>query len=236
MEQIANAPLSTALKRSLIGHAIVIAIATLSSMIHQQPRERIIPTLRVDLVALPDHKKDEAQALPAPEKIEPEKKTAASVTPEPTVVTPKVKVQEADVSLSKKRKKIEKSMKGAIERLRALEKLRALKGNIISKGTTTSGEAKEREEATYFDGVLQKLRDNWELPSWLQTQGLSAQVIVYLNSKGNILRIQFKRPSGNEVYDQEVRRAIQRSAPFDVPPEAVTESLSEDGVLLGFPL
>ncbi len=232
MEHAARAPsFSRAFKRSVLAHTLVMGLAILGSLVTERPRERIVPTLRVDLVALPDQKKDEPISLPAPEN------APTPPAPEKQVKTaPKIKMESAEVSLSKKQKTTAKSMKSALERLRALEKLQALKGNMISKGATTSGEAKEREQATYYDGVLQKLRENWELPSWLQTKGLSAQVVLFLNSKGNILRIVFKRPSGNDVYDEEVRRAVQRSAPFALPPQDVIDSLASDGVLLGFPL
>lgn len=233
MEQTAhNASFPRAFKRSVVAHILVLALLLFGSLITERPRERIVPTLRVDLVALPDQKKDEPVPLPVPEEA-----SAPQAQEEKQTETPqKIKPKDAEVSISKKQKSTAKSMKSALERLRALEKLQALKGNMISKGATTSGEAKERDQATYFDGVLQKLRENWELPSWLQTKGLSAQVVLYLNSKGNILRVVFKRSSGNDVYDEEVRRAVQRSAPFALPPEDVVDSLASDGVLLGFPL
>jgi len=131
-------------------------------------------------------------------------------------------------------------------RIKALEKIAAMqktasdaepiKGNIISKGSSISGEAKTSLETTYYDVVLEKIRSNWELPKWLQEQNISAKVLILLDRNGQITSYQLVKPSGNEQFDQEVKRAIEVSAPFPAPPTAVIPDVGTQGIQLGFPL
>ncbi|NDG83513.1 MAG: TonB family protein [Proteobacteria bacterium] len=210
----------------------------------------ILPSLKVDLVALPDQKKPadpvpvpvstpEPAAVPPP----PARTETAGIEPETT--------DKPDFTLSKTKKKkrpskkeetARKKLKQALARIRAIERIKALtasepaKGNRISKGSSLSGEARKALESTYFDVVLERVRTYWELPKWLRDQNRAAKVMVYLDSQGRLKRYEFVQSSGSEPFDSEVRRTLQAATPFPVPPGGISGEIAKQGILLGFPL
>lgn len=214
----------------------------------------LTPTLRVDLVSLPELKKDEPPSLPssAPEPAPPPPPKTAAERPPPRVVPATKEADHGEIHLpekkprkkqaSKKEKAAEKKLKAAIARIRAIERIKALagtdevKGNRISKGTALTGEALQSLEAGYFDVILERVRSYWELPKWLREQNRSAKVMIRLDPQGRIRSFEFVQSSGSAPFDAEVRRAIQVSAPFPLPPQAISAGISKQGILLGFPL
>ena len=132
-------------------------------------------------------------------------------------------------------------MKNAIARIKALERIKAMdgevvKGNQISKGSSLSGDAKASLETTYYDVVVERIRSYWELPQWLQDKNLSAKVLILINSKGEMTSYHFIKSSGNEQFDNEVKRTLQVSSPYSVPPAAIVSDVANEGVTLGFPI
>jgi TonB family protein len=91
-------------------------------------------------------------------------------------------------------------------------------------------------EASYSDVVLERVRSNWELPKWLKDQGLSANVIIYIDGRGQLVNFRFTKPSGNSQFDDEVKHTLQASAPFSLPPEGIASDLMHEGIALAFPL
>ncbi len=223
---------------------LLVYLSIKSALFPDQPIE-YLPSLRVDLVALPDQKKSEiiepkpAETLPKPE-VKQESKPDL-----------KADLDDGDFAVQKKKKKLErakkekeaqKKLKAAINRIKAIERIKALaggdeiKGNKISKGSALTGEAKASLETTYFDVVLERVRSNWELPKWLQDQSFTAKVLVYLDGRGQLKSFKFTQSSGNAQFDNEVKRTLQASSPFPVPPGAISGDISGQGILLGFPL
>jgi len=193
-----------------------------------------IPTLKVDLVGLPDTlKKDLKKVITKPVKQKkPEKKE------------PPVKKAIKKKALTYKPPKHQ--LKNAIDRIKALDKITTLdqqektisdpiKGNKISKGSTLTGKVKESDKASYYDHVLEKLRSNWILPVWLSRQNLSAQVVIYINRRGLIDKMTLKKSSGNRHFDDAVKKTIIESQPFHYPNLTVLRQMT-NGILLGFPL
>ncbi len=207
-----------------------------------------VPSLRVDLVALPDQKKTEVLQPPAPPAPEPVKEA------NPVKAEPKLAVKPADEpgdfsvmkkkkkTQSKKEKDAQKKLKEAIARIKAIERIKAMtagepiKGNQVSKGSALTGEAKTALETTYFDVVLERVRSYWELPKWLQDQNLQAKVMVFIDSKGNLSSYQFIKTSGSDAFDSEVKKTLQSSAPFPAPPSDIASDVSSNGVVMGFPI
>jgi outer membrane biosynthesis protein TonB len=205
------------------------------------PPKVYIPSLRVDLVALPDLKKTDTPELPTTEPA-PE---APAKPAETKIETPPA--DEGEILLkkknsSKKEKEAQARLKNALARIKALERIKAMagapvKGNQISKGSSLSGDAKTSLETTYFDVVLERVRNYWELPQWLQEQTqLSAQVTIFIDRQGRLSRFVFNRASGNESFDNEIKRTLQAAAPFPEPPIAILPDLAQEGILLGFPM
>lgn len=233
---------------------LVIYLIAKSILFPDQPTE-YFPSLRVDLVGLPDLKKadtvtpkpaepDPTSAPPAFQKpvpkpdIKPDIKADAKATAEADDFA----VQKKKADHKKKEKEAQKKLKAALERIKAIERIKAMtsgemvRGNQVSKGSALSGEAKTSLETTYFDVVLERVQSNWELPKWLQDQNLSAKVMIYLDARGGLKSFQFVKPSGNEQFDSEVKRTLQASSPFPLPPSEIASDLSGKGILLGFPL
>ena len=211
------------------------------------PKE-YISALRVDLVALPDQKKpDLTEPPPQPALPKPENSSKPTEIEKPKVVADQ---DPGDYSIAKKKKaehqkkekEAQKKLKQALDRIKALERVKALtagtevKGNQISKGTSLSSDAKTSLEASYSDVVLERVRSNWELPKWLTEKGFSANVIVFIDPRGAIKGMKFTKTSGNTQFDNEVKRTLEASTPFSIPPEGITSDLSSNGIALAFPL
>jgi TonB family protein len=192
----------------------------------------------VDLVGLPDVlKKDKKIVAPAP--AEPEK--VAKQLKEAENTAKKIKKAEAarpdEVGLKRKatqEKQREKRIQNALDRIKALAKLQVIKGNQVSHGHSVSADAKESSDPNYLDDLRQHLQDHWALPIWLARQNLSAQVQVFIDSRGRLRDFKFLKTSGNPRFDAEVKKTLTASQPFP-PPPGKGDFLS-NGVVVGFPL
>lgn len=244
---------------SLILHLLIATVIIVKSLIFPSKPIAYIPSLRVDLVGLPDILKkdlsqlsrstpDMAEALKKaeeaakeidPPKVKNEVEPAAK---DELVLKPKPQVQ--DVEDSKKRIKKNQS---ALDRIKALSKIAQLdeadkkapvliKGNQISKGTSLSGEARENSQSGYYDSLRERFQESWALPIWLERQKLSAQVHIWIDASGRLLRYAFVKSSGNPQFDEAVKRTLTASQPYPAPPPDIRAGLASGGILVGFPL
>jgi len=246
-------PLSRALTVSAIVHGAVIAVVVLKSLIFPGKPVIYTPTLRVDMVGLPDITKkdlmDISKALPkeAPEEkiVKPQVKEA--VKEDELVLNPKKKKEKEKAKEKEKDQLRENRMESALARIRALEKVReaarneeeaavVIKGNKVSKGTSLSGDAKEAAEASYYDLVKDRLIENWALPPWLARQKFAAQVMITVSAQGAVTSVKFLKLSGNAQFDEAIRTTLKDSQPLPEPPEAVLDTVESEGIVLGFPL
>lgn len=207
--------------------------------------------IRVDVVGLPD----KLQELPDPapsvaptpsptpgEKVEPVKL--------PTKEAPKVQESKPTVDLKATKKDLSKSQKKAMERLRAMEALSKIKGEVLeerqkaakaalkgaelAKGNALTGLGKI-EYKRYYGLIETHLHQNWKLPQWLLESNLKAQAIVKIDSVGNVTFKKIVKSSGNSIFDAEVLEAIEKSSPFPPPPEGLQSLVSLGGVVFNFP-
>jgi outer membrane biosynthesis protein TonB len=111
----------------------------------------------------------------------------------------------------------------------------ALKGNQINQGTSTDGDLETVRDA-YVGHIVERVRSNWSLPTYLRTQGLRASVIIYIDERGRIYRHVFRQSSGNEQFDDFIRTTLARSSPLAPPPSELAERLKQSGMELLFPL
>lgn len=254
--------ISRGLRWSVILHAGLFISFLIKSLIFPSTIQPYLPSLRVDLVGLPDLLKkdmDRLKTLPLPKSGEPEEaieeqkskskpSAQAPVEEDDLVLNPKKAKPKGKKDTEKEEAADRKSRaQKALARIKALarvndaeentaEESAVLKGNQVSKGAALSGEAKESAEQSYYDKVLVKLQANWAIPIWVSRQNLQAQVQVFVDYRGRVKLLQFIKPSGNAQFDQAVKRAVSASEPFPVPPVELRGSLLNRGILLGFPL
>lgn len=247
--------LSVGLRRSLYFHVGLALLVLFKSLVFPGKPLHYTPTLRVDIVGLPDVlKKDLAHIRPAQqqqalsEKLKKATEAAENIkpiAPEPNerVLNPKKTPIAPTHSLnsSENPSGVSKKNQSALARIKALEKLGdgenvLIRGNAISKGTSLSGDAKESSEEDYLDLLRNQLQQNWSLPVWLARQKLSAQVQIFLDHQGRLRNFRITKTSGNPQFDEAVKRSIQESQPFPPPPANVASALLGHGVLIGFPL
>lgn len=245
---------------SIVLHSLLLLFFIGQKVFTPQLKPMVIePTLRVDLVGLPDLTKNEMpEALlrnapkeipaPVPEKIkeaEPPKliEKAEMSIPDKKIPPPKKGIPEKTVPLKNQ-------ISNALNRIKSIESLKMeqeaserdtqnatlIKGNRISKGSSLSGAAKEALEVSYFEKVKDALNDNWALPPWLARLPLSAQVLIQIDAEGHVLSSRFIKSSGNSQFDQMVKTTIQETIPFPRPPKNLLSQISEKGFVLGFPL
>lgn len=231
-------PLGEGVIWSLIAHLTLGIIVVLKSLFLPSAPERYIPSLKVDLVALPDLTPEERHNLSL-------KKSKSKTQSEKKEV--KKKAASKGKQLIQQRKARKTKIKSALSRIKSITEVQEeaqtedttpdlIKGNFLSKGSSLSGEAKEKGEPTYFDQVLERVRAHWTLPIWLARQQLSAQAVIYLSPTGDLISIRFQKPSGSTQFDEAVKSSIRKSAPFPPPPTELAPMIQSGGILLGFPL
>ena len=251
--------LDPALKYSLAGHLGLLVFAILTSLVFPSQPLPYIPTLKVDLVGLPDLLKQDVktfhqiklnqeitQVLKAAEKQANHIKATQEAASAKTAAMTLKAENAAHPTIAKNR--------SALDRMKALARIqdsvtddappsnvqvnpKQIKGNQVSPGTSLSGEAKEAAVASYYDSLRERLLEKWTLPIWLKRQlHLSGQVQLFINARGQLVSFDWMKKSGNEQFDQAVEQVLKASQPFPVPNEDLQSLLVNNGVLVGFPL
>lgn len=244
---------------SLFLHLGVFLLMAAGGLIFPQKADLQLPTVQIDMVALPDQVKQEPApvdtSLPAKEEAPPPPEPVAIAVPEKkkepkkepkkdTQKQAKNALERLREQLETERKEEERKKREALDQRRAdLERLKekaeiaraALRGNQKNVGTSATGAMQSTMNA-YFAHVNERLKQNWALPAWLQSQGLSAVVRIYLDGRGNVVRMTLVKASGSEVFDNYVKGAVQSSSPFAPPPEEMSGGLRNSGIEVGFPL
>lgn len=249
---ISNSELGPGLKWSFLVHAGLLFLVLVKAIVFPGHPLNYIPTLKVDIVDLPDTLKKDLQN-PSQERFHQE---ISEVLKNAEIQAAKIKAEAAksdEMALKSHHKKAENSIeqknKLALNRIKSLSriqdfesnekptaKVKPIKGNFLSPGTHVSGEAREAAEANYLDILKDRLQENWTLPSWLARQNLSAQVQIQIDARGHLKNLKWIKTSGNSQFDDAVKRAIEISQPFPFPPKDLLDNVSSNGILMGFPL
>ena len=108
-----------------------------------------------------------------------------------------------------------------------------MRGNQLSKGNSLTG-LTQLEYNRYLSILEKKVKQNWNLPSWLLNSPLKAQVLVLVDSSGEILEKKISVSSGNIDFDDYALRAIEQSRPFP-PPGGLSHLLANKGIIFKFP-
>jgi outer membrane biosynthesis protein TonB len=281
---------------SLIAHGAALIILIVKGLIFPGEPAMIAPTLRVDMVGLPEILKKDLQDVSrtppgiqdalknaeeaAKQELARQKEMAAKereaeaeaaaeeedrTDPDELVLQAKKKREaeerkKREAEEKTKREKLAKEAKdrrererrtqNALDRLKALSKLESeksetakepgngvvIKGNRLSGGASLDPAAREGMESSYYERVRNRLVENWALPIWLTRQNLQAKVVVFIDERGRLSNFQFTKNSGNETFDEAVRKTLRDSQPYPLPPAEIAPSLQSSGILVGFPL
>jgi colicin import membrane protein len=232
---------------SIGGHlALVLVIFFQAVMIPHDPLE-LRTAIRVDVVGLPD----KIQELTPKEEAKPEPAAPApKLPPKETMVEPKPKAPQMP-NTKEKKTDFSKSQKQALNKLKSLEALEKIKSQV-SEGT---GKAKPTQvikgqainegnsltglEKIDFDRYLQDVKDRilnqWSIPEWMADAKLKAQVLVLIDERGYVTRKIFRKSSGNIVFDDTVKSAIDAASPLPAPPKRLQSQLATSGIIFNFP-
>lgn len=246
-------------RRAAVAHALLAIVLVIISLRAETRPVVISPSIRVDLIDLPDLTKkdlsnraysDLEELTKAMGKASREsKRLLEEIQSEPLddeMTAKEKKPRPADEPKEEKKtdkKKTKESLRAAIDRIRALQEIEEevdrtklkpanlAKGNILSKGSQLTGETGLTSDE-YGEKVRSKLSANWDLPIWLAQQKLASQVMVFLDKTGYVSNTIFLKSSGNTQFDEYVLKTIRVSQPFGPPPR----ELVGEGITLGFPL
>lgn len=227
---------------SIVAHALLVGLFAVRAAWFPNEPMMIRNAIRVDIVGLPDKVEApeiETPAPPAPPKVEAKKvevqKPAAPKVPAPSLKTAK-ETQRKALEKLKAMEAIEK-LKGEVSEAKSKEEMgkrpRRFAGNTPSAGNELTG-LERLDFDRYFASLESQIRANWHLPGWLAQAQLRAQALVMINEQGQIIKRELLASSGNDVFDAEVLDAIDRST-FPAPPERLRDVLSLRGVVFNFP-
>jgi colicin import membrane protein len=104
------------------------------------------------------------------------------------------------------------------------------------KGSVQGTAASAEEGDEYFTAVHDAILENYIVPSVISERErlyLTATVLAYIGPQGQILKHEFQKKSGNNVFDQALELAIQHTK-LPQPPEALARELRDSGVVLNF--
>ncbi len=99
------------------------------------------------------------------------------------------------------------------------------------------GNAAKQEGERYY-GLLKSVIDrNYDVSATIpeaQRRSLTADVALWINGTGGILKVELANASGNSLFDSAVMLAIRKAAPFTPPPAHLKDELEREGVVFKF--
>jgi colicin import membrane protein len=260
-----DALLKRALLWSVGLHLAVLAAFTVRAVFYPSEPLIADKAIRVDLVGLPDKVAtlpplEPLEPAPAPP---PAPKSADAPKPTKPVEMPKPVAQDPGPKVNLNKTKPEdrkREQEAALKRLEAMQKLESMmkssaqtppqpaasaaangkangspiRGNEVSRGSSLKG-VQRLDHENYVNAVDEHVHRHWSLPQWLANANFKARVLVFVDAQGNVVKKQMTQSSGNQVFDERVMLAIERSSPFPVPPSNLVDILAVDGIEFGFP-
>ena len=111
------------------------------------------------------------------------------------------------------------------------------KGNQTSRGDTQGKllSSKDRESLTlYASQIVAQTKAYWNLPNYLMNEKRVTQVEIKISGLGQISYKQIVSPSGSDLYDSLVLKAIEQAEPYPEPPKSIQKFI-KNGIVLSFP-
>jgi len=179
--------------------------------VKSKAEEVVQPPAKVEEVIKPDIVIPEKKPKPVPEAVKPpEKKPEVKPVAKPEVKQPKeVKkpsVQPAKPSAAAQQATREKTAQAAADKQAARDK-------------AAQDAATGREVDEYISKISGKVKRNIVMPPEV-ADNARAEFLVTLLPGGRVMDVKLKKSSGNTAYDNAVERAIRKSDPLPLPPDA----------------
>jgi TonB family protein len=98
----------------------------------------------------------------------------------------------------------------------------------LTQGGSTSGSPEGSSAASalvglYGDKVREAIQREWRLINDQSLSGLKAVLEVHIRKNGEVVNIQVVKPSGNALFDDAAKRAVQKAAPLPAVPEIIVQ-------------
>jgi len=164
------------------------------------------------------------------------RKTVHSASKKKVIKIPKktvkrLKKKPVKINIAKQKEKV---IKSAFKDVLASLKKEKLKKEIVEKELKKISTHTNTNEGIIGDIIGEDIKDtiekykalaeirikaNWRYP--VKQPNLSAEVLIIVDRKGNILDIKFNKSSGNKIFDNSVVRAIKETQKLDPPPRTI---------------
>ena len=253
------------LRRSFYIHCLLASLGLLGGKIvmtqqmkmHNENLELIRASVRVDMVAMPQHTLAELKtmstdqpATPAPLKEEIREEIKEVVKDETKVIAKEAMKMESRPEEGKhqdfltklkhlsSQKIPKKNVQASIHETQQLKQL-VLAGNKLSKGTEAYGDSRGGDQTAYqayVSRLPQRVKPYWQLPTFLAEKKLRCRVRVWIAMDGQLSRAEIYQSSGDSEYDQKALEAVNSASPFPELSEEFGKRVVSGGIVLGFPL
>ncbi|MBI3479158.1 MAG: cell envelope integrity protein TolA [Nitrosomonadales bacterium] len=202
------ATMSVELWQSLPEVTVAPPPARIEEVAPQPPQEKLLQeqVVKPD-IAIPEKKQVVAKpAVIKPAKMKPAAKPVEVVKPEPVAPPP----VEQKIAEPKPDPRIAAQQAAAMAERARQEEQAAAKGKVVDE---------------YMGKIQAKIRRNIVEPPDVVKKDIHAVFRVTLLPGGGVLKAELKKSSGNALYDTAVERAILKSDPLPLPPDAALFNL-----------
>ncbi len=133
-----------------------------------------------------------------------------------------------DRAISKIERKVKSEDVGDIRIENAISRIEGKVGGQPGPGRPGAGSPNGISVRLYQMEVEMRIKGNWSYPVAAGNQtALEAVVIIKVGSDGTIMKSRFEARSGDNIFDQSVMKAIERSDPLPPFPEGYRRSYDE---------
>jgi colicin import membrane protein len=100
------------------------------------------------------------------------------------------------------------------DRARVIEASTKGAGGAPGKGAPMASDS----DCPYCALIIEKIRDEWEIPPDFDSSGLEVEVSIKIDRTGKVIYKAIEKSSGNILFDQSALKAISKASPLDMPP------------------
>lgn len=88
----------------------------------------------------------------------------------------------------------------------------------------------------YYSAIKRKINEEWITTPKQTEEGevLKTQINLMIDSQGKIISASFETKSGDTSFDASAMRAVERAAPFPIPPDEIKNEAITEGFLIEF--